>query len=322
MAYVGLRDSLGPLVLLHRYCHLGVCDGLVDLALAGRVGYILLCVLRLVAIFLLGCGPCLPLLLLHFLPHLVHPRLQVLLPRLVHLHLQSQLVLLRHAHLPALHLVRQEGRQVVVEAILILKHLQPVRVQLVHRAYMTVSLRKDGVFTVEGVQDVEQPRLVGRLLAEDLHQEPDGRHHLGGEVCLFWLALRRLRNVVDDHLVGGRVGYHVVHRAVDGLEHHDLVAPDEVHELDRDDALLVGGEHPAVLQHGLVVVLLAADDLPDVLSGYELSLSHPVQMKRKIISSPGGLILTSPGVLILIDCKWIEKKFVSVEIIIDYYFSG
>ena len=50
--------------------------------------------------------------------------------------------------------------------------------------------------------------------------------------------------------------------------HPNLPAADHVHELDGDDALLVGWQDVPGELHGLVEVLFAPDDLADLLPGH------------------------------------------------------
>ena len=80
-------------------------------------------------------------------------------------------------------------------------------------------------------------------------------------------VLCRLLDVSQDHLVGGRVGNGPASVDVLCLGHEDGTDPDLVHELDGDDALLEGRHDVAHLQHGVVEVLLAPDELAQLLSG-------------------------------------------------------
>ena len=80
-------------------------------------------------------------------------------------------------------------------------------------------------------------------------------------------VLCRLLDVCKDHLVGGRVGNGPASVDVLCLGHENCADPDLVHELDGDDALLEGRHDEAHLQHGVVEVLLARDELAQLLSG-------------------------------------------------------
>ena len=102
---------------------------------------------------------------------------------------------------------------------------------------------------------------------ENLHQGPNGNKILLGPPILTYLVVNGDSDEVDEHLVGGRIRYRVI-SYIFPFGHPNLPGADLVHELDANDALARGGQDEPGKLHGVVEVLLAPDDLADLLPGH------------------------------------------------------
>ena len=234
--------------------------------------YVLALILWRSLLFFLGLLLLLSLLFLlrgflHAALETVDPAGELVLLGFVDLELEDLFVGLGHPEVPAFHLVGQQGRQVVEEAVGVVEDLDVVRVELGPGLDVPVVLGEDLVLGVEAVQQPQEPLLVRLLLLDLLYQGLDRLERFHVPVTLAVEVLCGLLDVSQDHLVGGRVGNHPASVDVLCLGHEDSTYPDLVHELDGDDALLEGWHDVAHLQHGVVEVLLAPDELAQLLSG-------------------------------------------------------
>ena len=226
---------------------------------------VLALILRRSLLFFLGLLLVLSLLLSLF--SLLHAALdavdlvgELLLLGLVDLQLEDLSVLLGHPEVPASQLVRLQRRQVVEEAVGVVEDLDVLRVEPGPGLDVPVALGEEGVAGVEAVEQPQEPGLVGLLLLDHLYQGLDRLERFHVPVPHAVEVLCCLLDVSQDHVVGRRVGYSSASVDVLCLGHEDGTDPYLVHELDGDDALLVGWHDVAHLQHGVVEVLLAADE--------------------------------------------------------------
>ena len=117
---------------------------------------------------------------------------------------------------------------------------------------------------VEHEEAAQKPLLVGGPRLEVLHQQLKLRHDLG-VLRIFVHLVDGASEVELDEAVGGRVGDDAALYDVLGPGDPDLLVADQVHELDRDQRLLVAGHHVAGLQHGVVELFLRPDHQAQLL---------------------------------------------------------
>ena len=165
------------------------------------------------------------------------------------------------------HFVWLKGRQVIPKAIVVPKDLHAFWYQFVPRAHVAVPLGEHLAVPVEVPEHLEEPVLIGALLIEKLHQGPNGNDIFLRPPILSYRVVNGDSDEVDEHLVGGWIR-HRMDLYIFPFGHPNLPAADQVHELDADETLSDGGQDVPGELHGFVEVLLAPDDLADLLPGH------------------------------------------------------
>ena len=137
--------------------------------------------------------------------------------------------------------------------------------QFVPRPYIAVLFAEDLAVAVEAPEHLQEPGLICALLLEELHQSPDGNHILLSPPILSNLIVNGDSDQINKHVVRWRIWDRFAYLDIFSFGHPNLPAADLVHELDAYDGLLVGGQNEPGKQHSVVKVLLAPDNIANLL---------------------------------------------------------